>query len=96
MYDHNINAYIPYLFICICIYLYTLLRILVFFRLKNIRTTNNLLTKLTNKCFMNSNTYDHNNIYSKKTYLLIFNLFQTVWLDHLAVSIDIKHLADYF
>ena len=45
---------------------------------------------------MNSNTYDHNNIYRKKLYLLIFNLFQTVWLDHLAVSINIKYLADYF
>ena len=36
---------------------------------------------MTNKCFMNSNIYKHNNIFSKNyIHLLIINLTVTVWL----------------
>ena len=67
MYDHNINAYIPYLFICIYLFAYTFTNTSVI----SAKKTNNLLTELTNKCFMNSNTYNHSNIYNKSLYSFI-------------------------
>ena len=66
---------IPYLFIFIYLFAYTFTNISVLLA-KNILTMNNLLTKVKNKCFMNSNTDNHKKIYSKKLYSIIVNNIQ--------------------
>ena len=63
---------IPYLFtfICMNLFAYTFMIISVLLA-KNILAMNNLLTKSTSKCFMNSNIYNHNKIYSKNSHSFI-------------------------